>query len=85
MLATYDIVTVNGDFEDREIAGRRGYIIGMVEGDDIAVFVYEVERVWCLQAFDVTPTGERDTDAQAEAEAARRMVVRVSSKGELLD
>lgn len=63
MLAPFDIVIIKSEYADREVAGRRGYVIGMVEGDDIGVFVYDVERVWCLKMADVTPAGERDVAA----------------------
>ena len=56
-MSEYDIVTINSDFADRDAAGKRGHIIGLVEGDDIGVFVYDVARVWCMKAQDVTPTG----------------------------
>lgn len=80
-LKTYDIVTVNADFEDAEIRGKRGYVIGQVAGDDIAVFVYEIERVWCLVANDVTATGEIDIEAR---DAPRAPSIRVNSKGEVV-
>ena len=63
MLRTYDIVTVNASFEDEEIRGRRGYVIGEVQADQIGVFVYDIERVWCLHPNDVTATGEIDIEA----------------------
>lgn len=81
MLRTYDIVTVNTDFEDEEIRGKRGYIIGQVSGDDIGVFVYDIERVWCLVANDVTPTGEIDVEAR---DALCLPSIRVNSKGEIV-
>lgn len=80
MLQPYDIVVINADYEDAEVAGKRGHIIGMVEGDDIAVFVYDIERVWCMKACDVTATGVRD-DIAANVRGAP---VRVSSKGDVL-
>lgn len=85
MLRTYDIVRFRGDFEDAEVAGKRGHVIGAVEADQIAVFVYDVERVWCCHPRDVVVTGERDHRAEAEAEAARSLRIRVNQKGEVLD
>lgn len=81
MLAPYDIVIINSEYADPEVAGKRGHVIGMVEGDDIGVFVYDVQRVWCLKTTDVTPVGERDVVAERE----RGSPLRVSAKGELLD
>lgn len=81
MLQPYDIVVINADYVDAEVAGKRGHIIGMVEGDDIAVFVYDIERVWCMKASDVTATGVRD----AIAANVRGAPIRVSMKGEVLD
>ena len=81
MLQPYDIVVINADYDDTEVAGRRGHIIGMVEGDDIAVYVYDIEGVWCMKVADVTSTGVRD-DIAANA---RGKPIRVSSKGDLID
>ena len=81
MLQPYDIVVINADYEDAEVAGKRGHVIGMVEGDDIGVFVYDVQRVWCMKITDVTPTGERDELTANE----RGPSIRVSVKGEVLD
>ena len=81
MLSEYDIVIINADYEDGEVAGMRGHIIGMVECDAIGVFVYDLERVWCMTAADVTPTGERD----AQAAQSRGAPIRVSVRGEVLD
>ena len=81
MLQPYDIVVINADYEDADVAGKRGHVIGMVEGDDIGVFVYDVERVWCMKASDVTATGARDT----EAEHGRGSAIRVSASGDVLD
>lgn len=81
MLQPYDIVVINPDYVDQEVAGKRGHIIGMVEGGDIAVFVYDCERVWCMTASDVTATGARD-DIAANSRGAP---LRVSSTGDVLD
>ena len=81
MLQPYDIVVINPDHVDQEVAGKRGHVIGMVEGDDIAVFVYDIERVWCMTASDVSATGLRD-DIAANSRGAP---IQVSAKGELLD
>jgi hypothetical protein len=81
MLQPYDIVVINKDYDDAEVAGKRGHIIGMVEGDDIAVFVYDIERVWCMKASDVTATGARDEFAAN----FRGTPIRVSSTGDVLD
>jgi hypothetical protein len=81
MLSEYDIVIINPDYADCEAAGKRGHVIGMVEGDGIGVFVYDMECVWCMTVADVTPTGERDT----EAAQSRGAPIRVSVRGEVLD
>lgn len=82
-LSTYDIVTIKTAFDDadEDVCGKRGYVIGAVEGDDIAVFIYDLERVWCMTAQDVTPTGEIDTEAR---DAPRGPSIRVNSKGEIV-
>lgn len=81
-LRTYDIVTIKTAFDDiDEVRGKRGYVIGAVEGDDIAVFIYDLERVWCMTAHDVTPTGEIDVEAR---DASRGPSIRVNSKGEIV-
>lgn len=83
-LRTYDIVTITTRFDDTDVdvCGKRGYIIGAVEGDDIAVFIYDLERVWCMTAHDVTPTGEIDIEAR---DAPRPAAIRVNSKGEIVE
>ncbi|HPG89550.1 MAG TPA: hypothetical protein PLD46_07840 [Hyphomicrobium sp.] len=83
-LRTYDIVTINTAFDDVDIdvSGKRGYIIGAVEDDAIAVFIYDLERVWCMTASDVTPTGKIDLAAR---DAPRGPSIRVNSKGEIVD
>ena len=82
-LRPYDIVTIDTVFDDGDIdvSGKRGYVIGAVEGDDIAVFIYDLERVWCMTAQDVTPTGEIDVDAR---DAPRGPSIRVNTKGEIV-
>lgn len=82
-LNTYDIVTINTVFDDEDVdvSGKRGYVIGAVEGDDIAVFIYDLERVWCMTAQDVTSTGEIDVEAR---DAPRGRSIRVNSKGEIV-
>jgi hypothetical protein len=82
VLRTYDIVTVKETFDDAEIRGKRGYIIGKVEGKEIAVFIYDIERVWCLHADDVIATGEYDYEA--EDDRAHAIAIRVDSKGEII-
>ena len=82
-LSTYDIVTIKTRFDDvdEDVSGKRGYVIGAVEGDDIAVFIYDIERVWCMTAHDVTPTGEIDVEAR---DAPRGASIRVNTKGEIV-
>ena len=82
-LRTYDIVTINTAFDDvdEDVRGKRGYIIGAVDGDDIAVFIYDLERVWCMTAHDVTPTGEIDIEAR---DAPRGPSIRVNARGEIV-
>lgn len=81
MLTQYDIVTIRPDYPDADVSGRRGYVIGRVEGEDLAVFVYDLERVWCLVRSDVTPEGTRDLAAERD----RGTPIRVSVRGEILD
>lgn len=83
-LRTYDIVTITTSFDDADVdvRGKRGYVIGAVDGDDIAVFIYDLEQVWCMTAHDVTPTGDIDTEAR---DAPRAQSIRVNSKGEIVD
>jgi hypothetical protein len=80
MLKPYDVVVINSDYEDAEVAGKRGTIIGLVESDQIGVFVYDENRVWCLHPRDVAVTGERDTHTEPSLGTA----IRVNSKGEVL-
>lgn len=79
-LSTFDIVVIASDFEDEEVRGKRGYLIGEVTQTQIAVFVYDLERVWCLHPDDVRATGERDIEAQNH----RGPVIRVNSHGEIV-
>lgn len=79
-LATFDVVVIAPDFEDEEVRGKRGYLIGEVTPTGLAVFVYDLERVWCLHPNDVRRTGERDI----EAESYRGPVIRVNSRGEIV-
>lgn len=81
-LSPYDIVVINSDFEDAEVSGKRGHVIGEVTESQIAVFVYDVERVWCLHPDDVRTTGERDHDAE---ENRGRTPIRVNIRGEIVD
>ncbi|MCB1485538.1 MAG: immunity protein 31 [Hyphomicrobiaceae bacterium] len=83
MLRTYDIVVISPDCVDDEVAGQRGYVIGLVEKDQIGVFVYAAERVWCLHPDEVTATGTRDEEAAAHAGSGG--VIRVSATGDVLD
>lgn len=80
-LSPYDVVIIASDFEDIEVRGKRGHVIGEVSQESIAVFVYDLERVWCMLPSDVTATGERDTDAQND----RGPVIRVNQSGEVID
>jgi len=80
MLKTYDIVVVSPVFEDVEVAGKRGYVISDVTPDQVGVFIYEPERVWCLHPDDVSATGEVDS----EARDAPRVTIRVSSRGDIV-
>ena len=81
MLRPFDIVTIAANIGDAEIRGRRGYVIGEVTSDQCGVFVYGIERVWCLTPRDVVPTGDRDEAACNE----RAPPIRVSRFGEVLD
>jgi hypothetical protein len=59
-----DVVRVASD--DPELApvnGERGVIVG--RGEDAsqpgyAVFIYSIQRVWCVEEHEIRPTGERD-------------------------
>lgn len=59
-----DVVrVVSSDPELAEINGERGVIVG--RGDDTSnpgygVFIYRLERVWCVDEHEIQPTGERD-------------------------
>ena len=81
MLQPYDIVTIKDDSLCTEIRGCRGYVISAVESDaDIGVFIYELERVWCVAQGDVVATGARDEAARDN----RGSPIRVSATGEVL-
>ena len=80
-LSPFDIVSITSDFEDAEVRGKRGYIIGEVTETQIAVFVYDVERVWCLRPGEVKATGQQDLDAQKN----RGDPIRVNQHGEIVD
>jgi hypothetical protein len=80
MLRPFDIVTVADNAADPEIRGQKGYIIGEVTSEQCAVFLYALERVWCLSPHEVTRTGEID----GEARDYRGPRLRVSPKGEVL-
>jgi len=72
MLQPYDIVVIKAEYEDAEVASQRGHIIDMVEGDEIAVFVYEFEHVWCMKASDVSATTLPRTHAARRSASAAR-------------
>lgn len=80
MLRPYDVVVINGNVSDEEIRGRRGYIVGQVTDDQIGVFVYDHERVWCLHPSCVNASGERDDNARMN----RGAPIRVNQKGEIV-
>lgn len=80
-LSPFDVVVITSDFEDVEVRGKRGYVIGEVTEIQIGVFVYDLERVWCLNPRDVEATGERDRDAQENRGAS----IRVNEHGEIID
>ncbi|MBA2127537.1 hypothetical protein DLM45_15090 [Hyphomicrobium methylovorum] len=79
-LEPYDVVIIAPDFEDVEVRGKLGHVIGEVTEDGIAVFVYDLQRVWCLHPSDVTATGGRDVDAETN----RGSPIRVNSQGEII-
>ncbi|MEQ1651698.1 MAG: hypothetical protein ABL897_04345 [Hyphomicrobium sp.] len=81
MLKPFDIVVINSGYEDAEVRGARGHIIGEVCSDQIGVFVYGIERVWCLHPREVTATGDVDVAARDEP---RGPSIRVNSKGEVI-
>lgn len=80
-LSPFDVVVITSDFEDAEVRCKRGYVIGKVTDTQIGVFVYDLERVWCLHPRDVKATGERDLDAQEN----RGAPIRVNEHGEIVD
>lgn len=80
-LSPFDVVVITSDFEDAEVRGKRGYVIGEVTEIQIGVFVYDLERVWCLNPRDVKATGERDRDA----EQTRGSPIRVNQHGEIVE
>lgn len=57
-LKTWDIVIISDAFEDREVAGLTGHICSVVDAEQAGVFVYGPERVWCIEPWHLTPTGE---------------------------
>jgi hypothetical protein len=79
-LAPFDVVVIAPDFEDQEVRGKRGHIIGEVTPTQVGVFVYDLARVWCLHPGDVRITGERDIEAQKD----RGPVIRVNNRGEII-
>lgn len=80
MLRPYDIVVVNQDVDDEDIRGLEGYVIGEVSSEQIGIFVYERERVWCLHPSCVRATGASDEAARRD----RGAPLRVNSKGEII-
>ena len=80
MLRPYDIVVVNQDVDDEDIRGLEGYVIGEVSAEQIGVFVYKQERVWCLHPSSVRAIGASDEGARRE----RGAPLRVNSKGEII-
>lgn len=80
-LSPFDVVVITSDFEDAEVRGKRGYVVGEVTEIQIGVFVYDAERVWCLDPRDVKATGERERDAQENRGAS----IRVNEHGEIID
>jgi hypothetical protein len=81
MLQPFDIVTISEDFEDPEVRGKRAFIMGEVTPDQCGVFVYDLERVWCLEPRFVTATGTREDPANYWTSPS----IRVSTHGEVLD
>ncbi|AGK57547.1 hypothetical protein HYPDE_29358 [Hyphomicrobium denitrificans 1NES1] len=80
-LLPFDVVVIASDFEDEDVRGKRGHIIGEVTPTEVGVFVYDLERVWCLHPNDVRTTGGRDIEAQNY----RGPVIRVNRHGEIVD
>lgn len=80
-LSPYDIVVIAANFEDEEVRGKRGYIISDVTDEQVGIFVYDLERVWCLSPSDVKATGEQDNDARFNKGAP----IRVSRHGDIID
>ncbi|MGL4397952.1 MAG: hypothetical protein ACRCS9_15545 [Hyphomicrobium sp.] len=78
----FDVIVINAGYEDAAVRGKRGYIIGLVEADQIGVYVYEVAGVWCLHPRDVTPTGTRDEAAAMDRRNSAS--IRVNGKGEVI-
>ncbi len=82
MLKTFDIVTVKPDAADADIRKLRGHIVSAIEPDQIGVFIYGLERVFCVHPDDVIATGMHLPDDE-QPNPAR--IVHVTSRGEVSD
>lgn len=62
----FEIVRIDGPNAPAEVQGMIGYVAGKGEPDGApGVFVYELERVWCLENDDCTSTGQIDHERAA--------------------
>lgn len=73
--AFFEVVRVDGPNAPEEIRGMLGYVGGKGEVDGApAVFIYELERVWCLRNEDCISQGYIDQEcADHSAWAAERV------------
>lgn len=62
----FEIVCIDGPNAPSEVQGKLGYVAGKGEVDGApGVFVYDLERVWCLENDDCTSTGQIDEERAA--------------------
>ena len=60
----FEIARIDGPDAPEGVRGRLGYVPGKGEADGApAVFVYDLERVWCIENQDCTSQGRIDQEA----------------------
>ena len=84
MLDFYEIVLIDGSGAPPEVHGMKSYVAGKADDDPsgIAAFVYEVERVLCIAAADVTSLGVFDEEIRDHFSWARQ---RINEKYQAMD
>ncbi|RUT32804.1 hypothetical protein EMQ25_06585 [Arsenicitalea aurantiaca] len=71
-LAFFEVVRfVHPDPEFAEISGREGFVNGkgVPADDEVAVYFYDLERVWCVPVSHCMSTGRIDEAEKASYEA----------------